>query len=81
MWAVWWPRGWWIYWLGWPLDPLVMLGFWAVLIVTVVVFLRRLSRASPAGSDSALEILRTRYARGELSREDFETMRRDLMAR
>jgi len=80
MWGVWWPRGWLMYWLGWPLGPLVMVGLWAVLIVAVVVFLRRVGRASPAGSDSALEILRTRYARGELSREEFETMRRDLMA-
>ncbi len=78
MWGAWWPRGWVMYWLGWPLGPLVMLVFWVVLVVAVVVFLRRVGRA---GSDSALEILRTRYARGELSREDFETMRRDLMAR
>jgi putative membrane protein len=70
-----------MYWLGWPLGPLVMVGFWVVLIVAVALFLRRVGRASQAGSDSALEILRARYARGELSREDFETMRRDLVAR
>jgi putative membrane protein len=28
--------------------------------------------------DSALEILRRRYARGELSKEEYETMRHDL---
>jgi putative membrane protein len=58
-----------------------MMVFWVVLIVAVALFLRRVGRASQAGSDSALEILRARYARGELSREDFETMRRDLVAR
>jgi putative membrane protein len=70
-----------MYWLGWPWGPLVMMVFWVVLIVAVALFLRRVGRASQAGSDSALEILRARYARGELSREDFETMRRDLVAR
>ena len=81
MWGVWWPRGWLMYWLGWPWGPLVMMVFWVVLIVAVALVLRRVGRASQAGSDSALEILRARYARGELSREDFETMRRDLVAR
>jgi putative membrane protein len=58
-----------------------MMIFWVVLIVGVVLFIRRWLRVSPAGSDAAAEILRTRYARGELSREEFEQMRRDLAAR
>lgn len=30
------------------------------------------------GTDTAMEILRRRYARGELSKEEYETMRHDL---
>ena len=30
MWGVWWPRGWLMYWLGWPWGPLVMMVFWVV---------------------------------------------------
>ena len=31
-----------------------------------------------SGSDSAMQILRERYARGDISREEFEAKRRDL---
>jgi putative membrane protein len=31
-----------------------------------------------ANTDTAIEILRRRYARGELSKEEYETMRHDL---
>jgi putative membrane protein len=34
----------------------------------------------PTSGDSALEILRDRYARGEISHEEFESRRRDLVA-
>jgi putative membrane protein len=34
----------------------------------------------PTGRDRALEILRNRYARGEISREEYEAQRRDLAA-
>jgi putative membrane protein len=38
-------------------------------------------QARPASSrDTALEQLRQRYARGEITREEFETRRRDLAA-
>lgn len=55
--------------------------FWLVLIVLAVYFLvRALTR--PTGEehrrDTALEILRARYARGEIDKETFERMRRDL---
>jgi uncharacterized membrane protein len=32
------------------------------------------------GSSRALEILRERYARGEISKEQFETMRQDILS-
>ena len=65
---------------GW-LGPLMMLLFWILVIGGVVLILRawwpRLAGPRP-GDESALEILRKRYARGEISREEFDEMRRDL---
>jgi putative membrane protein len=66
--------------LGW-LGPLFMLAFWALVIIGVVFLVRYLVRHGRAGGgqESALEILKRRYARGEIEREEFEAKRRDLM--
>jgi hypothetical protein len=36
------------------------------------------SRGGVASSQAPLEILQTRYAKGEITREEYETIRRDL---
>ena len=80
--GLWWGVGPWFWGPSWwPWGSLVMVGFWVAVIVVLAVLFRRLGWPTSGRSDSALEILRSRYARGELSREDFETMRRDLVAR
>jgi putative membrane protein len=50
------------------------------LIVLAVVLILRATRGQGGGgvSDSALEIARRRYARGEISKEEYEQLRRDL---
>jgi adenylate kinase family enzyme len=54
---------------------------WAVVVTAVVVGVRWLRRHGSFGTTpTPLEILRARYARGELTRQDFESMRRDLDA-
>lgn len=69
--------GWWGIW-GFGMMLFVFL-FWALVIVALILGIRWLVRqGKPAGSDSALEILRQRYARGEINREEFEAKRRDL---
>jgi len=64
---------------------LVMVLFWGVLILGAVWLARALfpnSQQPPASSTrpeaSADDILKQRYARGELTREQYEQMRRDL---
>lgn len=58
---------------------LMMLGFWIVVIVAIVLGIRWLvGRRIGSRPDQALETLRTRYARGEINREEFEAHRRDL---
>lgn len=68
---------------GGLLGGLLMLLFWGGLIIAAVVGVRWLwDRGRPPGRSelkgSALEILKQRYARGEIGREEFEMKRRDL---
>lgn len=72
---------------GWGFGGLglfFMLVFWAAIIVGIVLGVRwlvqqgRPAGVAGAGSDSALDILKKRYAQGEIDREEFEAKRRDL---
>lgn len=64
----------------WPLSIL----FWILIIAGVVLIVRWLTvrdgqgKVSPA--DSPLDILKTRYAKGEIDKGTFETMKRDIAA-
>ncbi len=65
----------------------LMVLFWVVLIVGAVWLARGLfpnGQQPPASSSrsepSADEILKQRYARGEISKEQYDQMRRDLSA-
>ena len=57
---------------------------WLVLvglgIAVLVRWLRSDGRSTPAQEESALEILKKRYARGEIGKEEFEDKKRDLVS-
>ncbi len=59
---------------------LMMLVFWGVVIVGIVLAIRWVvSQGRPSRpADAALDILRQRYARGEIGREEFEAKKKDL---
>lgn len=59
---------------------LMMLVFWAAVIVGIVLAIRWLVTQGKAShpTDAALDILRQRYARGDISKEEFEAKKRDL---
>ncbi len=58
---------------------LMMLVFWGLIIVALVLGIRWLvTQGRESRSDSALDILRQRYARGEINKEEFETKKREL---
>ena len=62
----------------------LMIAFFAVGIVAVVLWIKSwLEQGRPGSpsqeSESALEILKKRYARGEISKEEFEEKRNDLL--
>lgn len=60
-------------WAGWVGMALFMIIFWAVLIGVAVWAVRSFSRGPEIGAQksSALGILEERYARGEISPEEF----------
>lgn len=71
-----------MWWIGgaWGIGMLLlMLLFWGLVIAGVVLAVRWLAtQGRESRSDRALAILRERYARGEIDREEFEAKRRDL---
>ena len=70
---------WWMWGAGGLVMMLMMLVFWGLVIWGVVVGIRWLVRQGrDERTDRALEILRERYARGEIGKEEFEARRRDL---
>ncbi len=72
--------GWSAWWWG-----LIMMIFWLLILIGLVLLvvwaIRQIVHREgvPTGTSRALEIVQERYARGEISREQYEQMRRDLL--
>ena len=61
------------------LSGLLLIGiFVAIVVLLVKWFSGSKLPFSAKERDNALEILRTRHAKGEIGREEFEAMRRDI---
>lgn len=73
--------------MGW-FGMVAMLAFWVLVVVAIVFLIRWLAVSSRVGGrearhlgmqeDSALELLKKRYARGEIDKEEFEEKRKVL---
>lgn len=65
-----------------PWGWVFMLIFWVLVIVALVYGVRWLAgrnrQGGDVGSRTPLDILKERYARGEITREEFERMKKDL---
>jgi putative membrane protein len=66
-----------------PFMMLPMMLFWLLIIVIGILLVRKLWREShdnevPAASKTALDILKERYAKGEISKEEFEQIKKDI---
>ena len=63
---------------GWG-GGVFMLIFWVVMILLIVWVIKELTgKHEKESSDSAVEILRQRYAKGEISKEEFEEKKKGL---
>ncbi len=62
-------------WLG--LGILYMVVFWGLVILAFVALFKWLGGGSLSGPN-ALDILKARYAKGELTREQFEQLKREI---
>ena len=67
-----------------PLGMILSLVFWALIIggiILLVIWLaRNAGRTTPGASagDAPLDILKARYAKGEITKEQFDAIKRDL---
>jgi len=73
MWEVHNGMGWWM-----VLGSVWFVIFWGALIWLVLTIVNRAGTGGRPPEDSLLEILRRRYARGEISKEEFDRMRQEL---
>jgi putative membrane protein len=75
-----WGDGGWYWW--WGFGALHMIVFWGLIVLVVVALVRWLGAGGRgwerSDSGRALEILKERYARGEIPKEEFEQKKRDL---
>ena len=66
------------------IGMILMLIFWVLLIAGIIILIvwivKKVSYASRDFSqkDRATEILKERYARGEINKEDFERIKKDI---
>jgi putative membrane protein len=60
---------------GW----IIIVLFWGLLIFGIVALIRGMSpRSMPTQSSTPVEILKRRYAAGELTKDQFEEMKRNV---
>jgi putative membrane protein len=81
------PGGWRDYGMGpgmmegwWGMGWILMIIFWGLVVVGLIFLIRWLVKMpeTPRVEESALDILKKRYARGEINKEAFEQKKNDL---
>ncbi len=66
----------------WPMGFLFMFLFWGLIIVGAVLLARWLwdhGRSGTGPPEAPLDLLKRRYARGEITKEEFDRIKQDLV--
>ncbi|MBI4536656.1 MAG: SHOCT domain-containing protein [candidate division NC10 bacterium] len=71
-------------WLWWMPMGLMMLLFWGLVIVVLILLVRWLwtqgqGRADAQIAETPLDVLKKRYARGEITKEEFDRIKQDIL--
>jgi len=64
--------------MGWFGGEIMMLFFWVLVVIFIVWIVREVSGKNSKSTESALDILKERYAKGEITKEQFESMKKDI---
>ncbi|MDA8157460.1 MAG: SHOCT domain-containing protein [Actinomycetota bacterium] len=72
--------------MGWGygmgiVGALMMLLFWVLILIGLVYLIKWLAQSSRHGAareETALDLLKKRYAKGEISKEEFEEKKKDI---
>ena len=62
---------------AWVMVALMVI-FWGVIIALAIWGITRLSKNKSESKSNALDIIKERYTRGEINKEQFEELKKDL---
>ena len=63
---------------GWGIGGIGMLLYWVLLAVLFALVVKYATGSGGEKDKNALDIIKQRYARGEINREEFEQLKSDL---
>jgi len=68
-------------WGWWGIGWIFMVVFWGILVMGLILLIRWLIGITKGTKieESALDILKKRYARGEINKDEFEQKKNDLL--
>lgn len=64
--------------MGFGFGWLFMIVFWGLVILGIV-FIIKMIAGGPKKEETALDILKKRYAKGEITKDEYDSMKDDLL--
>ena len=64
--------------IGWVGGGIMMVVFWGLIIYLIVWAVKKMSGTDSHSNSNALDVLKDRYAKGEIDKKEFEEKSRDI---